>query len=343
MNFDLEKRTIFLCKHGSHAYGLNVPTSDEDFKGICIKPAAAYLGFTQRFEQHEHMGSKSDGIDKVIYSLDKFVALAADCNPNIIEILHVADEDVLKCDEFGEALRAKRDDFLSKKAKFTFAGYAHQQLKRIKTHRAWLLEKPSKPERADFGLSDSTRVSKSELGAFDSLVAQEIELHGLDAFVTDEGFWERIVYAFKYIFGRRAKPADVITLFTREKAFQAALTHYNQYLDWLKKRNPARAALEAQFGYDTKHGMHLMRLCMMAILILEKHIVRVKWTGPEREFLMSVRNGELPYEPLVEQAEALEKRAAELYLTSTLRKDPNRADLDKYFVGLTETYLRLHG
>ena len=338
MNFDVDARTIYLCKHGSHAYGLNVATSDEDFKGVCVKPKEAYFGFTQRFEQMEHMGSKSDGIDKVIYSLDKFVSLAADCNPNIIEILHVADEDVLKIDRFGEALRERRNDFLSKKAKFTFSGYAHAQLKRIKTHRAWLLERPSKPERKDFGLSDTKQVSKSELGAFDSLL-------GLKTIDDEAQTLERAVEVAQVardLLGVEL-PRDVITLFTREKAYRAAVAHYEQYLNWLKTRNPKRAEYEAKYGYDTKHGMHLLRLQMMAIIILEKHFVQVKWSGGEREKLMAVRNGEIAYEPLVEEAEELERLADELYKTSTLRKEPDRVEIDKFTVNLTSEYLSLYG
>jgi hypothetical protein len=318
MNFDVDARTILLVRHGSHAYGLNTPESDEDFKGVCIKPAAAYFGFTQKFEQMEHMGSKSDGIDKVVYSVDKFCALAADCNPNIIEVLHVDPTDIIKIDSFGEELRARANDFLSKKAKFTFAGYANAQLHRIKTHRKWLLEPPkAPPTREEFGLTETMKVSKGELGAFDSLHEQgllEVEL-----------------------------PKNVVTLFTREKAYQAAKTHYDQYLNWVKTRNPKRAQLEAKFGYDTKHGMHLMRLEMMGIEILEKHTVHVKWTGPEREYLMGIRNGLLHYDALVEAAEKLEARAEELYATSTLRKEPDRAAIDRFNVDLTERYLRLHG
>jgi|SRR5579863_2259427 len=317
MNFDVDKRTILLVRHGSHAYGLSTPTSDEDFKGVCIKPKEAYFGFTQRFEQMEHMGSKSDGIDKVVYSLEKFASLAADCNPNIIEVLHVDPTDIVKIDRFGEMLRDRADDFLSKKAKFTFAGYANAQLHRIKTHRKWLLEPPkAAPRREEFGLTEMMKVSKGELGAFDSLNEQgfEVEL-----------------------------PKNVVTLFTREKAYQAAKTHYDQYLNWVKTRNPKRAELEAKYGYDTKHGMHLMRLELMGIEILEKHTVHVKWTGPEREYLMGIRNGLLAYDPLVEAAEKLEARAEELYATSTLRKEPNRADIDRFIVELTDEYLRANG
>lgn len=344
MNFDVDKRTILLVRGGSHSYGLNVATSDEDFKGVCIKPREAYFGFTQKFEQMEHMGSKSDGIDKVVYSLDKFASLAADCNPNIIEVLHVAPEDIIKLDEFGNTLMRHRDEFLSKKAKFTFSGYAQAQLHRIKSHRAWLLNPPkTAPERKDFGLSDNVKVSKSELGAFNSLVEQGLKVHVSNDIVSNESFWERAAYASKYIFGRRARPADVVTLFTREKAYQSAKTHFDQYLNWVKTRNPTRAEYEAKYGYDTKHGMHLMRLQMAGVRILKHSKVVVKWVGAEREFLMSVRNGELPYDNLVERAEKLEAEANELYKTSTLRKEPNRAKIDELIVDMTYAYLSKHG
>ena len=316
MNFDVEKRTILLVRHGSHAYGLNTPTSDEDFKGVCIKPKEAYLGFTQKFEQHEHMGSKSDGVDKVVYSLEKFVALAADCNPSIVEVLHVADEDVLQIDRFGERLRSIKDDFISTRARYSFAGYAHGQLKRIKTHRSWLLNPPEHaPFRPDFGLSETKQVSKSELGAYDAAVEQGMDLTAL--------------------------PANVINVFQKEKAYQAAVTHYGQYLGWLKARNPARAALEAKYGYDTKHGMHLLRLMRMCKEILVTGKVLVK--RPDRDELLAVRNGERSYDALVEEAERLELECDELYKTSKLRKEPNRAALDKIVVEMTEEYLRING
>lgn len=344
MHFDVTKRTILKVRHGSHAYGTNIEGSDEDFKGVCVKPKAAYFGFTQRFEQHEHMGSKSDGIDEVIYSLDKFAALAADCNPNIIEVLHVANRDVILIDEFGEELRSHKNDFISKKAKFTFSGYANAQLKRIKTHRAWLLDPPkAAPERRDFGLLEAGQVSKSELGAFDSLMSQL----GQDGILADPDKTP-LEQAVSINLEARDKmgvefPASVITLFTREKAYQAAKTHFEQYLNWKKTRNPKRAAIEAKFGYDTKHGMHLIRLQTMGVEILEDHTVNVDRTYIDRGYLMKVRNGEVSYEALIEKAELLEKRSDELYQTSTLRREADRVALDQLIVRMTDRYLQKHG
>ena len=131
MNFDVTAATILRVKHGSHAYGLNTPESDLDVKGVCIEPLEYHFGFLQNFEQHIQEASKGHAQDLVIYSLKKFAKLAADCNPNIIEVLFGDDADVLFVNEFGERLRDFRDNFLSLKARYTFSGFAHSQLKRV--------------------------------------------------------------------------------------------------------------------------------------------------------------------------------------------------------------------
>ena len=216
MNFDVEQRTIILVRHGSHAYGTNTPTSDIDVKGVAIEPRSFHLGFLHTFEQFESMGTTTGGnlarlrslagkdADVVIYSLKKFAKLAADCNPNIIEVLHVDDSDIIHIDEFGEELRSIRNDFLSRKARHTFSGYAHAQLKRIKTHRQWLLNPPdAPPTRKQFGLSEETKISQSELGAFDAATEAGIEVN---------------------------VPKEVLTIYTREKQYQAAKVHFDQYV-----------------------------------------------------------------------------------------------------------------
>ena len=317
MKFDVEKRTVLYTRHGSHAYGLNIATSDEDFKGICVKPKEAYLGFCSSFEQKEHMGSKSDGVDSVIYSLDKFARLAADCNPSIIEILHVDQSCIVKQDEFGEELRSLKDEFISRKAKFTFMGYAEAQLKRIKTHRSWLLTPPTKePERIDFGLDDTSKISASELGAF---VAAEQQLI------------ESVIQL----------PHHVLTIFTREKQYSSARQHYSQYIGWMKSRNPARAELEAKFGYDTKHGMHLIRLMRMAneILAIKKVVVK----RPDRDELLAIRRGERSYDSLIEESEQLKAKCELLFETTSLPTDCNRIVLEKRIVSMVERYLTKHG
>ncbi len=314
-NFNVRNRTILLVKHGSQAYGTNVATSDLDLKGVCIEPAEYHLGFLHRFEQLEHMASKGHDADLVIYSLKKFAKLAADCNPNIIEVLHVNDEDVMECDEFGERLRAHADDFLSRKAKHTFSGYAHAQLKRIKTHRAWLLNPPKEPpSRVEMGLPPQHKVSKGQLGAFEGCSALGLIEQGM--------------------------PRNVVALFLKEREYQSKMQQWKQYEHWRVSRNPKRAALEAKFGYDTKHGMHLLRLMRMCREILQGKGVLVR--RPDAEELLAIRDGQRSYDDLVEGAELLEEECNELYKTSSLPREPNRQALNDFVVEMTEKYLAIY-
>lgn len=104
--------TILLVRHGSHAYGTNTETSDEDFKGVAIPPKEYFYGFTHRFEQAE---LKAPDDDAVIYDIRKFFNLAADCNPNIIELLHVDPIDYVIVTPIGQMILDHKNDFLSKK------------------------------------------------------------------------------------------------------------------------------------------------------------------------------------------------------------------------------------
>jgi predicted nucleotidyltransferase len=293
----LRNRTVFLTVHGSHAYGLNTPASDVDIKGICIPPLRYFTGFVNRFEQAE-----SKNPDLVIYSLQKFIQLACDCNPNIIELLWVDDDSIIICKEIGKELREQRQHFLSKKARHTFSGYAIAQLKRIKTHKKWLLNPVEiKPTRHEFGLPETTVLAKDQLGAIESV----INSGGSTSEFSD----------------------NVMEIYQKERSYHNKLIEYQQYQNWKKNRNPARAEMEKKFLYDTKHAMHLVRLLRMCREILTTGEVLVK--RPDRDELLAIRNGAWKYDELLEWAEKQDQEMEELYKTSTLPHGPDRNYLDK--------------
>src|SRR5271157_4344917 len=99
---------IYVTKHGSHAYGLNTPTSDLDIKGIFIADSIHYHGFVNTIAQIE----RKDPNDLVYFELRKFFKLAADCNPNIIEVLFTDDSDIISINKYGEKLREHKNLFL---------------------------------------------------------------------------------------------------------------------------------------------------------------------------------------------------------------------------------------
>lgn len=137
---------IYKVIAGSHCYGTNDENSDVDFRGICLPSKNNLLGFN-KFEQKLFKEQ-----DEQIFSLDKFLKLALDGNPNIIELLFIEDDYILyKNSKYMDKILEKRQDFLSKQSASKFFYYAVAQIKRMEAHHKWLIDPPKKPNCFDFG------------------------------------------------------------------------------------------------------------------------------------------------------------------------------------------------
>ena len=309
---------IYRVISGSRAYGTHHEDSDQDEKGVCIASVDYYFSPFKNFEQHE-----THEPDLCVYEIRKFIRLASEFNPNIVEMLYVEPEDILYIDASGQTLLENRKIFLSRKARYTFVGYAKSQLKRMRNHRAWTENPPEKPDRAAAGLPvDRALMTQDRIKAID----REFKIP-VDKNSTGDQI-QRV--AIKY--GDQA--ADY---YAREKKYRLAARKYEQYSDWLEKRNRARHATELQFGYDTKHGYHLVRLLRMGVEILEEAVVRVK--RPDREELMEIREGVWSYERLLEEADRLEEKCARVYAHSPLPENPNMDLIERLAVSLIERRL----
>lgn len=348
----IENNTVLLVRHGSHAYGTNTATSDEDFKGIAIPPKNYFLGTLHRFEQAE---LKAPDPDAVIYDIRKFFNLAADCNPAIIEVLHTDPSDHFIVTDIGRQILDHKNDFLSKKIKFTFMGYSVSQLKRIKTHKRWVGNPPkAPPTRSEMGLPEQTLIPTDQLMAANAEVQKELDRFQLD-FMEDleesqkiamRGVMSEMLAELKITADQHWQASarkiglndNFIHLMQLEREYAGAKREWDQYQNWKKTRNPARSALEEKYGYDTKHAYHLVRLIRMCREVLTTGKVLVK--RPDREELLTIRNGAWSYEQLIEFAEREEQELNVLYNTSNvLPKIPNKEKLDELCIRLVEQSL----
>lgn len=337
----LPARTIMLGRHGSQAYGTSTPESDLDLKGVAVAPREYYLGFLQAFEQAE----THEPVDCVVYDIRKFFKLAADCNPNIIEMLFLDDTDLylpdLAIGWHGSPwswVYEKRDLFLSRKAKYTFSGYAVAQLKRIRTHRRWLLDPPkAEPRREDFGLkSGQGTVGKEQLGVVEARIRKKAdELGGLGW--TKDKIEENEESMVDMAVADLRLSLDLIPVVLAERRYANAARQWSQYQTWKAERNEKRQALEAAHGYDTKHGMHLVRLLRMAREILSGESVKVR--RPDAEELRSIRAGAWPFERMEEWAAQEEAALGAIAEASPLPEQPDRKRLDVLLVSVVEAMI----
>lgn len=141
--------THYLTIMGSYAYGVSLEASDMDLYGICVPPKGVVFPHTlgvipgfghqgQRFEQWQehHIQYEGTEYDFQIYSIIKFFQLAMENNANILDALFAPENCVMHCTALAKHLRDNRTLFLHKGAYHKFMGYAHAQLKKIRTKEA---------------------------------------------------------------------------------------------------------------------------------------------------------------------------------------------------------------
>ena len=311
---------IYKVRCGSHAYGTNLPTSDEDFAGIFIPPIEYYFGL-QAFD----LLSEQAEDDLSYYSLRKYATLAVANNPNVLELLFVDPRDVLLCLPEATALREIRHRFLSQRCQKTFVGYAKAQLHRIRTHTKWLQQ-----EIEDMALLEPL-VARGEVTKewvswrFGSNMLARVENS-----VKDQDYWEHgtmdseieasITALFKSSniicpdkedqrffkegkFKRTGSLSSESTWEFQKHIYDEAKKKRDQYVTWMAERNPDRHETEIRFGYDTKHAMHLVRLlrCGYEILTTGDLLVR----RPDAQDLLSIQAGAWTYEQVVGYADEM--------------------------------------
>lgn len=299
---------IYETVHGSQAYGLATPTSDVDYKGILVGPPGWYHGYLVSPEQVEL------GPDHVRYELRKYFRLAAAANPTVLELMWTPPACHVHMTAAGERLLGERERFLSLRVKDSFSGYAMSQLGRIKTHRKWVMNPPKRePVRADFGLPDRSLISRDQLGAVEAMMGDG----RLDAADLSTNF------------------LDVLE---RERRYRGARKEWESYQSWLKTRNPRRSELEAKFGYDTKHALHLVRLLRMGLEIVSTGQVNVH--RDDRDDLLGIKAGALTYDALMALADDLGARVHAAAKTSPLPEAPDEPALDALCAAIVADVLR---
>jgi predicted nucleotidyltransferase len=142
-----ETNVILRLIAGDPTYGLDEPGQRAEVRAVCVPPR--HVAGADGREQWEHSSEQGHVLT---YTLDKFVRLALDCDPAIIELLYAPPRYILFANAYGQRLLAHRDLFLSMRARHTFAGAALQRMRRIEQHRHWHLDPPDRePTPEAFG------------------------------------------------------------------------------------------------------------------------------------------------------------------------------------------------
>lgn len=264
-NEHLGKHVILLGLAGSYSYGTNVEGSDIDIRGITLNQKSDIIGLTQ-FEQYV-----DNNTDTVIYAFNKIINLLLSCNPNTIELLGLNSEHYLYLNDIGQLLLDNKKLFLSRRAIQSFGGYADAQLRRLQNALA----------------RDRYPQSEKEQHIFNSV---KNAMHGFNS--SYKNFENGSLEIF---IDKAVNPELETEIFVNANIKHYPLRDYasmwntmaNVVKDYEKigKRNKKKDDLHLN-----KHAMHLIRLFMMALDILEKGEINT-YRADEHELLMDIRFG----------------------------------------------------
>jgi len=123
-------KEAYVTRAGSYGYGLNTPESDEDFRGFFFPKHAHVLGFLSGPETIQKM---EGGLDFTLWEVRKTFSLAAQANPNVLEVLFTEASDHIYVTPLAKEILKERNLFLSRKIAKTYLGYASSNYKRVIT------------------------------------------------------------------------------------------------------------------------------------------------------------------------------------------------------------------
>ena len=321
-NKHLGNNIILIGLGGSYAYGTEKEdgSSDVDCRGCALNSKEEILT-NKNFEQFTN-----DETDTTIYSFNKLVSLLSNTNPNTIELMGLKPEHYLYVHPIGKELLDNAYLFLSKRAIHSFGGYANQQLRRME-----LLcnRNVSQAQREQFILNTINNAMYDIKQAYQDFTDEEIKLY-IDKAV-QEGYDTEI---FMDVNLKHYPLRDYCSVWNEMKAI---VSSYNK----IGKRNE-KAITHNKLG---KHMMHLVRLYIMCLDILEKEQV-VTYREAEHDLLMDIRNGKYldsndqPIPEFYEMVDDYEKRLDYAKLNTSLPDNPDYNKINEFVMDVNERVVK---
>lgn len=316
----LGKHIILLGLAGSYSYGTNNESSDIDVRGVTLNRKSDLIGMTS-YDQYT-----DESTDTVIYTFNKIIRLLLECNPNTCELLGLSEEHYLYLSPIGRELLANRRLFLSKRAIQSFGGYADQQLRRLQNALARDRMASEERERHIYNSVKNAmyefreRYRISDYGML-KIYIDEAENPEMDTEIfLDAQFSHYPLRDYRNIWGE--------------------MNNIVKEYDKIGKRNRKK-----DDNHLNKHAMHLIRLFMMAIDILEKEEI-ITYRKDEHELLMKIRRGEFQKEDGTYRTEFYEiladyeKRLHEAAENTSLPDEPDYERVQEFVMSVNERVVR---
>lgn len=332
-NLKQQNLLLFEAVSGSRAYGLALPHSDTDIKGVFYLPQNRFYGL----DYLPQVNNPSN--DVVYYELGRFIELLLQSNPAVLELLASPAD----CIRYRHPLMAmlKPEWFLSKQCRQTFAGYAYGQIKKARGLNKKIANPMGKEKKqiVDFCFIVTGTNSiplqdwlhrrgwqQHELGLVSVPHAHNLYavFHDAAGTLAYQGIMQK--NGATTVLQSSIPENQKITAYLsfNQQGYSSYCAEYQSYWQWVAERNDARYQdTLAQGQSDAKNLMRTFRLLEMAQNIANHSGIRVR--RPNRNALLAIRSGRFCYEQLITRAERLMQDIDAQFAASPLPETPDEA------------------
>lgn len=317
---NLGDNIIILTLGGSHAYGTDTESSDIDIRGCSLNSKMQILT-NEKFEQFIN-----EDTDTTIYAFNKLIPLLCNCNPNTIEMLGNKPEHYFYVSQIGQELLDNAHLFLSKRAIYSFGGYANQQLRRLENKANRLVGQAQNEEHIYKTIEHAAYDFRER---YFTMPDDAIKLY-IDKAV-QEGYDTEI---FMDVSLHHYPLRDYADMWSEMKSIVKSYAK-------IGKRNE-KAIEHNKLG---KHMCHLIRLYMMCLDILEKEMV-ITYREKEHDLLMDIRNGKFldvnrqPISEFYEIVDEYEKRLDYAKKNTNLPDNPDYKKINEFVSSVNERVVK---
>lgn len=321
MNKHLGNNIILLGLGGSYAYGTNIETSDLDIRGCTLNSKSEILT-NENFEQFVN-----EATDTTIYSFNKLITLLSNCNPNTIEILGLKPEHYLYISPIGQELLDNKKMFLSKKAINSFGGYAHSQLRRLDNKVARTVNQSEQEKHILNSVNNAIYDLRTRYFPVED--DNSINLY-IDKAINSD-------YDTEIFMDINLKHYPLRDYKSMWSEMNSIVKSYSK----VGKRN--KNAIE--HGKLAKHMMHLIRLYLMCLDILEYEEINT-YREKDLGLLMDIRNGKYldsnnqPTNDFFEMVDDFENKLEYAKQNTSLPDKPNYKAINEFVMSVNERIVK---
>ena len=311
-------QSIVRIQFGSHMYGTNVATSDLDYKSIFIPRAEDIL--LQRVRHNISTTTKAvkdsrnsaHDVDTEAFALHEWMKLLLEGQTMALDMLFAPPDFVMETSPIWEEITSLKAHWLHSSMK-PFIGYCRTQANKygIKGSRIAAIRNALaffEGKHNEYGAKTKLRAFWKEVESFAGACEFAETLTQYDG--------ERNPTPLLSVCGKMVQDGNTIA---------TALIIYGKMLEEYGTR---AFQAERNEGIDWKALMHAVRVCEEAKELLQDH--RITFPRPERELLLTIRQGEMDYKEVAAIIEAGFADLEALEKTTTLPPNPDRKAMDDF-------------